>query len=197
MADTTSTMTTTTATAATAATALRPLTTTFVPPSSCINNLWLVSSSTKTWMNLGPRNTAECLPSSWEISSYYSPGLCPSGYRIAASDTIYDGSVTETAATCCPVTGIQTYSTRTTYTPGWTELEVCTWQPGDQTILDYTYTWLGTDGSTSSTTSTIHDDDGIYDDRNTIHSLNRKLIYHLIYSLTRSFTHPFRTLERS
>ncbi|PWY93540.1 hypothetical protein BO94DRAFT_572975 [Aspergillus sclerotioniger CBS 115572] len=155
MADTTSTMTTT---ATTAATALLPLTTIFIPPSSCINNLWLVSSSTKTWMNLGPRNTAECLPSSWEVSSYYSPGLCPSGYRIAASDTIYDGSVIETAATCCPVTGIQTYSTRNTYTPGWTELEVCTWQPGDKTILGYTYIWLGTDGSTSSTTTSMSSD---------------------------------------
>ncbi|RAL03860.1 uncharacterized protein BO80DRAFT_442435 [Aspergillus ibericus CBS 121593] len=85
----------------TAATPL-PLTTTFTPPSTCLHNEWLVSSSTKTWMNLGPAHTAECLPSGWQISSYYSPGLCPSGYQIAASGIVYDGTVTETAATCCP-----------------------------------------------------------------------------------------------
>ncbi|PYH90756.1 hypothetical protein BO71DRAFT_452572 [Aspergillus ellipticus CBS 707.79] len=140
---------------ATSATAILPLTTTFTPPSSCINELWLVSSSTKTWMNLGPLSMSECLPSGWEVSSYYSPGLCPSGYDIAASGIIYDGTVTETAATCCPTTGIQKYSTRTTYTPGWTELERCTWEPGKGTTLDFTYTWVDSDGSTTSTASSM------------------------------------------
>ncbi|PYI11653.1 hypothetical protein BO78DRAFT_413466 [Aspergillus sclerotiicarbonarius CBS 121057] len=142
----------------TAATAPIPLTTTFTPPSTCIHNEWVVSSSTKTWMNLGPAHTSDCLPSGWQISSYFSPGLCPSGYRIAASGIVYDGTVTETAATCCPTNGIQTYSTRTTYTPGWTELEVCTWQPGKDTTIEFTYTWLGTDGSTTSTATSLSSD---------------------------------------
>ncbi|GKZ38026.1 hypothetical protein AbraIFM66950_009940 [Aspergillus brasiliensis] len=147
--------TATTTSAATTASAPIPLTTTFIPPSTCINDFWLVSSSTKTWMNLGPAHTAECVPSGWDISSYYSPGLCPSGYRIAASNIVIDGTITETAATCCPTVGIQTYSTRTTYTPGWTELEVCTWEPGTTTVIEFPYTWTDSDGSTSTTSSSL------------------------------------------
>lgn len=79
-----------------------PLTTTFTPPDSCISNLWLGSTSGKTWMNLGPISHSECLPSGWQKTDYYSPGVCPTGYGIAASGTVMDGSVTETAATCCP-----------------------------------------------------------------------------------------------
>ncbi|GFN21565.1 hypothetical protein AtubIFM56815_004138 [Aspergillus tubingensis] len=144
-----------TTSAATTASAPIPLTTTFVPPSTCISDFWLVSSSSKTWMNLGPAHTAECVPSGWDVSSYFSPGLCPTGYRIAASNIVIDGTITETAATCCPTIGIQTYSTRTTYTPGWTELEVCTWEPGKSTEIEFAYTWTDTAGSTSSTSSSL------------------------------------------
>lgn len=79
-----------------------PLTTNFTPPDSCVSDLWLGSTSGKTWMNLGPISHTECLPSGWAKTSYYSPGICPSGYGIAASGTVIDGSITETAATCCP-----------------------------------------------------------------------------------------------
>ncbi|OJZ83146.1 hypothetical protein ASPFODRAFT_63353 [Aspergillus luchuensis CBS 106.47] len=144
-----------TTSASTTASAPIPLTTTFVPPSTCISDFWLVSSSSKTWMNLGPAHTAECVPSGWDVSSYFSPGLCPTGYRIAASNIVIDGTITETAATCCPTIGIQTYSTRTTYTPGWTELEVCTWEPGKSTEIEFAYTWTDTAGSTSSTSSSL------------------------------------------
>ncbi|PYH28281.1 uncharacterized protein BO87DRAFT_347041 [Aspergillus neoniger CBS 115656] len=144
-----------TTSAATTASAPIPLTTTFIPPSTCISDFWLVSSSSKTWMNLGPAHTAECVPSGWDVSSYFSPGLCPTGYRIAASNILIDGTITETAATCCPTIGIQTYSTRTTYTPGWTELEVCTWEPGKSTEIEFAYTWTDTAGSTSSTSSSL------------------------------------------
>ncbi|GLA75086.1 hypothetical protein AtubIFM55763_006348 [Aspergillus tubingensis] len=144
-----------TTSAATTASAPIPLTTTFIPPSTCISDFWLVSSSSKTWMNLGPAHTAECVPSGWDVSSYFSPGLCPTGYRIAASNIVIDGTITETAATCCPTIGIQTYSTRTTYTPGWTELEVCTWEPGKSTEIEFAYTWTDTAGSTSSTSSSL------------------------------------------
>ncbi|PWY68810.1 hypothetical protein BO83DRAFT_400488 [Aspergillus eucalypticola CBS 122712] len=129
-----------------------------IPPcqqATCISDFWLVSSSSKTWMNLGPAHTAECVPSGWDVSSYFSPGLCPTGYRIAASNIVIDGTITETAAMCCPTIGIQTYSTRTTYTPGWTELEVCTWEPGKSTEIEFAYTWTDTAGSTSSTSSSL------------------------------------------
>ncbi|KAL3248458.1 hypothetical protein ABHI18_012030 [Aspergillus niger] len=145
----------TTTSAATTGSVPVPLTTTFIPPSTCISDFWLVSSSSKTWMNLGPAHTAECVPSGWDISSYFSPGLCPTGYRIAASNIVIDGTITETAATCCPTIGIQTYSTRTTYTPGWTELEVCTWEPGTTTEIEFAYTWTDSAGSTSSTSSSL------------------------------------------
>lgn len=54
-------------------------------------------------MNLGPANPLECLPRGWASTSYFSPGICPSGYVIAAKSTAQAGSAVETRATCCPV----------------------------------------------------------------------------------------------
>jgi hypothetical protein len=90
-------------------TAALPLTTTFVPPSTCISDTYLASSGCTAgecdglWMNLGPgpQSTGACLPSGWSPYSYYSPGICPSGYSIAYS-SVGSGDDPETFATCCP-----------------------------------------------------------------------------------------------
>ncbi|KAI9926515.1 hypothetical protein MW887_004283 [Aspergillus wentii] len=129
-----------------------PLTTTFTPPSSCLNDLWLVGKSGSGWMNLGPTSTSECLPSGWATSSYFSPGICPSGYVIASSGVVYAGTVTESAATCCPVVDGRTYSPRDTYT-AWSE--VCQWRPESTATTEYNYTWVDSDGYTSSTTGSM------------------------------------------
>lgn len=90
-------------------TAALPLTTTFVPPSTCISDTYLASSGCTAgecaglWMNLGPgpQYTGACLPSGYSPYSYYSPGVCPLGYSIAYS-SVGSGDDPETFATCCP-----------------------------------------------------------------------------------------------
>ncbi|KAJ5619838.1 hypothetical protein N7510_003822 [Penicillium lagena] len=143
-------------------TAALPLTTTFVPPSTCISDTYLASSGCTTgicdglWMNLGPgpQSTGACLPSSWSPYSYYSPGVCPSGYSIAYS-SVGSGDDPETFATCCP----SSYTARTAI-PGsesgtaWYTSEQCYWQPtAGATIYEYTYFDQG--GSWFSGTSTM------------------------------------------
>ncbi|KAE8153348.1 hypothetical protein BDV25DRAFT_31335 [Aspergillus avenaceus] len=124
-----------------------PLTTTFVPPSSCVSNIYKATSQCSgthcdyTWLNLGPASTAECLPSGWGPTSFFSPGLCPSGYGIASSVQYTTGNVTETHATCCPV-AFETYSIRpsTPATYPWYATEPCQWQPTEGvTVFNFTY----------------------------------------------------------
>ncbi|PLB48753.1 hypothetical protein P170DRAFT_425777 [Aspergillus steynii IBT 23096] len=133
-----------------------PLTTTFTPPDSCISNPWLASTSGKTWMNLGPISRSECLPSGWQKTDYFSPGICPTGYAIAASGTVIDGTRTETAATCCPSFGDQKYSTRTSSTIS--ESIDCLWAPGPDVTTEFKYTWTDDDGITSSADSSLSSD---------------------------------------
>jgi hypothetical protein len=78
------------------------LTTTFTPSSSCLNELWRAISDSSTWMRLGPHDTADCLPSGWSPNTYYSPGVCPSGWLMAYSETVIVSSSTQTVGTCCP-----------------------------------------------------------------------------------------------
>ncbi|KAI9039884.1 uncharacterized protein KD926_008985 [Aspergillus affinis] len=132
-----------------------PLTTTFTPPASCISNVWLASTSGKTWMNLGPINHTECLPSGWSKSDYYSPGICPTGYAIAASGIVIDGPKTETAATCCPTFGNNKYATRAAESSTISELIDCTWQPGPDVTTEFKYTWTDDEGRTSTTDSAL------------------------------------------
>ncbi|KAJ5678919.1 hypothetical protein N7462_007163 [Penicillium macrosclerotiorum] len=131
-------------------TAPLPLTTTFTPPSECLTNLWAAMSNSSTWMNLGPINTAECLPSGWAPKSYYSPGICPSGWIMAYNTTTSTGGTAETRGTCCPVypASSWTFSTRTaseSWTNGpwesWYDTEVCQWTvPVTETTYPYLYT---------------------------------------------------------
>ncbi|KAJ5387398.1 hypothetical protein N7509_009939 [Penicillium cosmopolitanum] len=130
-----------------------PLTTNFTPPDSCVSDLWLGSTSGKTWMNLGPISHTECLPSGWAKTSYYSPGICPSGYGIAASGTVIDGSITETAATCCPTLDGHTYVTRPSKSSTASESIDCIWSPGPDVTTEFTYTWTEGDSTSSSSTA--------------------------------------------
>ncbi|KAJ5212746.1 uncharacterized protein N7498_004392 [Penicillium cinerascens] len=106
-----------------------PLTTTFIPPSSCllINPVQTSAneinasygddisasfddvSATSMVYTIGPTTSAsQCFPSGWKSSSYFSPGLCPSGYTVGFSTRVNINTITETRASCCPsyVTGI-------------------------------------------------------------------------------------------
>ncbi|KAN0079613.1 hypothetical protein V8E54_004827 [Elaphomyces granulatus] len=84
------------------------LTTTFVPPSSCLTDTYLYDiNPTQTspyFYSLGPPGTSDCFPSGWEsvTTAYFSPGVCPLGYSMACSNYNSIGTLTETTATCCP-----------------------------------------------------------------------------------------------
>ncbi|KAF5864571.1 hypothetical protein ETB97_007404 [Aspergillus alliaceus] len=142
------------------------LTTTFAPPSSCISDIYRATSACRgdecdhTWLNLGPASTAECLPSGWAPSAYFSPGLCPSGYAASSSVEYTTGTVTETRATCCPVAhGRYSLRPHTSSTYPWYATEVCQFQPtAGVTVFNYTY--LATDGSWTSATGSL-DSDGL------------------------------------
>ncbi|OQE25318.1 hypothetical protein PENSTE_c006G02384 [Penicillium steckii] len=146
-------MPTTTEPTTSAPSTISALTTTFTPPSSCISDLWLGSTSGKTWMNLGPISHSECLPSGWHKTDYYSPGICPSGYGIAYTGLVERGDVTETAATCCPTLNGHTYVTREGKSSTISESIDCLWSPAPLTT-EFTYTWT-TNGSTMSTSTAL------------------------------------------
>ncbi|KAJ5815149.1 hypothetical protein N7474_006926 [Penicillium riverlandense] len=130
---------------ASTATGPLPLTTTFTPPQGCLHDLWAAMSGGSTWMNLGPINTAECLPSGWAPASYFSPGVCPSGYAIASESTAESGTATQTIATCCPVAQVPALQTN----------EVCEWTLPSNIQTTYNYTWTDGRGSTSSALGTM------------------------------------------
>ncbi|KAJ4421870.1 hypothetical protein N0V82_003470 [Gnomoniopsis sp. IMI 355080] len=90
-----------------------PLTTTFTAPASCTTatGLYQVWASNTYHFEQGPlASMTDCFPSGYDasISQYYSPGICPSGYTTACSSTdILSATVTETAYTCCPRSGVE------------------------------------------------------------------------------------------
>lgn len=86
----------------TSTTAQNALTTTFVPPNACLSQLWAASASGSTWMNLGPVNTSQCLPSGWSPSSTFSSEVCPSGWKLASNVTTKISNEPVTIGTCCP-----------------------------------------------------------------------------------------------
>ncbi|XXG97492.1 hypothetical protein Hte_003796 [Hypoxylon texense] len=93
---------------------LGPLTTTFTPASGCnsvISGIVFTqtlddgNTTTHKYHSLGLSATSECYPPAFEVNSnaYYSPGICPSGWRSACGTLeAIGGSVTETRVTCCP-----------------------------------------------------------------------------------------------
>src|SRR5437667_10307446 len=63
-------------------TAKGPLTTTFIPPSGCLSN---TRTKGRYYPSVevgceGPGGN-ECCPEGWATNRYFSPGVCPSGYR--------------------------------------------------------------------------------------------------------------------
>lgn len=75
------------------------LTTTFTPPSECLTDVYRYNDN----QLLGPM-TSICYPVGWTNTSttFYSPGICPSGYTTACISANTANTVTETIATCCP-----------------------------------------------------------------------------------------------
>ncbi|KAN0079619.1 hypothetical protein V8E54_004833 [Elaphomyces granulatus] len=80
------------------------LTTTFVPPSSCLTGVYLYESQSAIYYSLGPPDTSDCFPSGWEpvTTANFSPGVCPLGYSIACTNHNSTDTFNETTATCCP-----------------------------------------------------------------------------------------------
>jgi hypothetical protein len=78
------------------ATYLGPLTTTFKPPSSCLDGNTLYRDVASTAVKL--LDAPECFPTNYVATGYYSPGFfCPAGYQ---ASTLSDGI--ETTLNCCP-----------------------------------------------------------------------------------------------
>jgi hypothetical protein len=79
-----------------------PLTTPFIPPSSCFD------IQTRTYLDWWPRLEIgcqgpygnDCCPDKWRENVYYSPGMCPSGYYGCTLSTTKQRQ--ETTNICCP-----------------------------------------------------------------------------------------------
>jgi len=84
---------------------LGALTTTFVPPNSCIASF---STDFKIvgFDVMGPVSTDGCFPPNYDFATdaYYSPGFCPAGYTAGCMTPLpAKGLVaSETTVTCCP-----------------------------------------------------------------------------------------------
>ncbi|KAK0119596.1 hypothetical protein ONS95_011036 [Cadophora gregata] len=85
-----------------------PLTTAFVPASSCLSNVYQYfpdpSNTLEYYLQLGAEDQKnKCLPPGWAATSqYFSPAVCPTGYSQACWVTSSLGANSETLATCCP-----------------------------------------------------------------------------------------------
>ncbi|PMD22231.1 hypothetical protein NA56DRAFT_97492 [Hyaloscypha hepaticicola] len=107
------------------------LTTTFTPSPSCLSYQYATSKTINyatsgppnygpnLVVNLGPpTDYSTCFPSGWATDSlsYFSPGICPSGYTSACSTLGYLPPITsgETTVICCP-----SDYTCGTYPPPW------------------------------------------------------------------------------
>ncbi|OJJ42458.1 hypothetical protein ASPZODRAFT_137270 [Penicilliopsis zonata CBS 506.65] len=127
-----------------------PLTTTFTPPAACTtdihfieyvdgNNFFSAVSTTAEilyYMSLGPEDWSSCFPSGYATSSYFSPGICPSGYtQDGFSYITLDGNV-ETRATCCP----EGYNAQTGTDWPWYSTNPCTSSnPSSNQVVTFTY----------------------------------------------------------
>lgn len=94
------------------------LTTVFSPPAACTTDTWYIeylsgtnyydtaidASDSGWWLSQGPTDWSSCFPSGYatNTNSYFSPGVCPSGYWIASQSVDSINGNVETRATCCP-----------------------------------------------------------------------------------------------
>jgi hypothetical protein len=93
---------------------LGPLTTAFVPPSTCFYTTAFPATSelfdytgaglgyAQTQLSIVSNVASACYPSRYgeygDSSNYFSPGICPSGYSRAVPTTVSE----EMRALCCP-----------------------------------------------------------------------------------------------
>ncbi|KAJ5284795.1 hypothetical protein N7524_000101 [Penicillium chrysogenum] len=140
-----------------------PLTTSFSPPAACTTNTWYIeylsgtnyydtvikASDSGWWLSQGPTDWSSCFPSGYatNTNSYFSPGVCPSGYWIAdqSVDSINDN--VETRATCCP----EGYSAQTENGIVWYSANRCT-----STNTDLNHLWTFTKAGTTSSMRTAN-----------------------------------------
>ncbi|OJJ50256.1 hypothetical protein ASPZODRAFT_128884 [Penicilliopsis zonata CBS 506.65] len=147
------------------------LTTTFTPPTSCIQDIYRATRGCPgtgtntcqyTWLQLGPtRSTNVCLPSGWASGStagYFSPGICPSGYTTACSSVVTIDSLSETRATCCP----SGYTCQIQTDQVWYSTNLCTSVPSPFSTDIFLYTYRADDGSScTSATGSISGTGGV------------------------------------
>ncbi|KAJ5637986.1 hypothetical protein N7490_007865 [Penicillium lividum] len=140
-----------------------PLTTTFTPPADCFTDSYHiewwsgsnyytpVSTATEIWwwVSLGARDWSTCFPSGYSTAttSYFSPGLCPSGYTAAGLSEISLDNNVETRATCCP----SGYNAQTGDAWPWYSSNPCTSSNTNSDSV-YVYTF---DGAVTSQTGTF------------------------------------------
>ncbi|KAJ5937269.1 hypothetical protein N7454_004924 [Penicillium verhagenii] len=139
-----------------------PLTTTFTPPADCFTdsyhmqwlsgtNYYTPVSATYTWwwISLGASDWSTCFPSAFATAttSYFSPGLCPSGYTAGGLSEVSLDSNVETRATCCP----SGYNAQTGDGWPWYSSNPCTSSNTNSDSV-YVYTF---DGTVSSQTGTF------------------------------------------
>ncbi|KAJ5875233.1 uncharacterized protein N7473_012580 [Penicillium subrubescens] len=78
-----------------------PLTTTFTPPPSCsIPRTTAVYGRPDLIQGCGGPYGDECCPEGWRYNMYFSPGVCPVGYKTCTLPTTTQRD--ETTVICCP-----------------------------------------------------------------------------------------------
>ncbi|KAJ6019256.1 hypothetical protein N7522_001323 [Penicillium canescens] len=142
-----------------------PLTTSFSPPAACTTDTWYIeylsgtnyydtaidASDSGWWLSQGPTDWSSCFPSGYatNTNSYFSPGVCPSGYWVADQSVESINDNVETRATCCP----KGYSAQTENGIVWYSANRCT-----STNTEPTHLWTFTKAGTTSSMRTA---DGI------------------------------------
>ena len=115
------------------------LTTIFEPPQSCLDAPFTLGTSSSglvgfwtAWKDYYDKSS-ECYPPSFSKLqwnwTWYSPGVCPSGYNVAQTSTPTD-SIGVTQAWCCPSSG-----TITGWRSGDSTYQACTFLASDTTVI--------------------------------------------------------------
>ncbi|KAG9249719.1 uncharacterized protein F5Z01DRAFT_715498 [Emericellopsis atlantica] len=117
-----------------------PLTKTFTPPSTCLEEFITTTSGPFTELRLGCQGPAgdECCPTGWASNRYFSPGVCPLGYQACTLPTTTQRD--ETTNLCCP-SGFDCV----------TDLHYATCHSLLQTPEPFPYSWNGTTGTLTVT----------------------------------------------
>jgi hypothetical protein len=91
---------------------VEPLTTIFTPHTGCLSVLFAENHDSDSAMAANPTfhlpqtERLDCFPKDYFLVTYYSPGICPSGYTVDYFDiteTVISGSTaSESRGICCP-----------------------------------------------------------------------------------------------